>query len=150
MFSELNLPAYPFRVKQASDGSYQIFDEFRKKFLALTAEEWVRQHLLQYLTNYLQFPKGLLKIETGLKLNTLQKRTDALFYKDRLPFVLIECKAPDVVIDNATFEQIGNYNIVHKAKYLIVSNGLQHYCCKIDFDKGAFNFLPEIPAYNDL
>lgn len=144
---KLNLPQYDIKVKQES-GKHYIFDAIRKKYLVLTPEEWVRQNFIQFLIHEKKYPSGLIQIEKGLKLNELQKRADALVYKDAKPIVLIEFKAPNVEIKQEVFEQIARYNSHFKVPYLIVTNGLMHYCAKIDFVNNSFEFLEEIPAYN--
>lgn len=143
---KLNLPQYPIKIKKEG-GKEFIFDSIRKKYLVLTPEEWVRQNFIQYLIHDKKYPASLIAIEKGLKLNELQKRADALFYKDSKPHVLIEFKAPNVKITQETFEQIARYNMVFKVPYLIVSNGMDHYCSKIDFETNSFKFLKEIPDY---
>ncbi len=144
----LNLPEYPFRIRQETDEMY-IFDEIRKKFLLLTPEEWVRQHLLQFLIRDKKYPRSLIKLEGGLKLNSLQKRTDILLYNSAGEKVLlVECKAPSVKISQDTFDQIARYNFVHRVKWLLVSNGLHHFCCEIDFENRSYRFLEELPEYS--
>lgn len=146
----LNFPEYPFRLKREA-GTIFIFDEIRKKFLVLTPEEWVRQHVVQYLINEKQFPKSLIQLEGGLKLNTLQKRTDiVIFNRSGERLVIVECKAPQVKITQDVFDQIARYNMVHRAEWLLVSNGLNHYCCRIDFQNNSYSFLPELPAFDAL
>ena len=146
---KLNLPSYPIKIKEEK-GKQFIFDSIRKKYLVLTPEEWVRQNFLQFLIQEKQCPQGLVVIEKGLKLNELQKRADALIYKDSIPLVLIEFKAPSVKITQEVFEQIGRYNSIFKVPYLIVSNGLEHYCAKINFKENNFEFLKDIPSYKDF
>lgn len=146
---KLNLPPYPIKLKEEKGKQY-IFDSIRKKYLVLTPEEWVRQNFLQFLIQEKQCPQGLVVIEKGLKLNELQKRADALIYKDSTPLVLIEFKAPSVKITQEVFEQIGRYNSIFKVPYLIVSNGLEHYCAKINFKENNFEFLKDIPNYKDF
>lgn len=146
----LNLPNYPHKIKQENNKAY-IFDFLRKKYLVLTPEEWVRQHFVHYLINHKNFPASLIVIEKGLKLNEMQKRADVLVYdKTRNPMVLVECKATTVKITQKTFNQIACYNMVFKVPYLIVTNGLQHYCCKIDFNKQSFVFLEDIPMFDEM
>lgn len=143
----LNFPAYPFRYKKVGDCTY-IFDEVRKKFLVLTPEEWVRQHLVQYLINQKNYPKSLIKLEGGLKLNSLQKRSDILLYNNLgQKIMLVECKAPFIKISQSTFDQIARYNFIHQVKWLYVSNGLEHYCCEIDLIHKTYQFFPEPPEY---
>ncbi|SFT17747.1 type I restriction enzyme HsdR N-terminal domain-containing protein [Sphingobacterium wenxiniae] len=143
----LNLPPYPSKITQKQDKLF-IFDELRKKNLVLTPEEWVRQHWIHYLHTHKKYPKSLMKTEGGLKLNELQKRSDLLIYDNAGNKVLLaEFKAPAVKITENTFRQIANYNSIHKIPLLLVSNGIQHYYCKIDFVKGSFDFLADLPIY---
>jgi hypothetical protein len=147
---QLNLPTYSIKLKEEGGGQL-IFDSIRRKYLVLTPEEWVRQNFIQYLIQEKDYPQSLIVIEKGLKLNELQKRADVLIYdKFGNPLLLIECKAAKVKINQETFEQIARYNQVFKVPYLIVTNGLNHYCCKVDFDKNNFEFLKEIPSYQEL
>ncbi|WP_069659108.1 type I restriction enzyme HsdR N-terminal domain-containing protein [Arcticibacter eurypsychrophilus] len=147
---KLNLPYYPFRIKQIQDTNY-IFDEIRKKFLVLTPEEWVRQHIVQYIIQEKGYPKSLIKLEGGLKLNTLQKRTDLIAYNSSgQKILLIECKAPGVKIDQKVFDQIARYNIIHRIPLLAVTNGLNHYYCQIDFELKSYIFIESLPHYTDL
>ena len=148
--NKLNLPTYSIKLKE-EEGKKFIFDDIRKKYLVLTPEEWVRQNFIQYLLQEKAYPKTLISIEKGLKLNQLSKRADALIYnRAGHPLLLIEFKASNVKINQDTFEQIARYNQVFKVPYLIVTNGMIHYCCKIDFKENNFQFLEEIPAYKDL
>lgn len=143
----LNLPSYPLRIKEESSGTY-IFDEIRKKFLLLTPEEWVRQHLVQFLILDKRYPRSLIKLEGGLKLNSLQKRSDILLFNNLgEKILLVECKAPSVKITQDTFDQIARYNFIHRVQWLLVSNGLQHFCCEIDFEKSSYRFVEELPEY---
>lgn len=144
----LNLPAYPFRIKQENNATY-IFDEIRKRFLLLTPEEWVRQHLVQFLIRDKKYPKSLIKLEGGLKLNSLQKRSDILLFNSSgKKILLVECKAPSVKITQETFDQIARYNFIHRVQWLLVSNGLQHFCCEIDFEMKSYRFVEELPEYS--
>ena len=146
----LNLPSYPFRLKREG-GSLFIFDELRKKFLVLTPEEWVRQHVVQFLIRKKQFPRTLIKLEGGLKLNTLQKRTDVvIFNRTGQSLAIVECKAPHVKITQEVFDQIARYNMIHKAEWLMVSNGLNHYCCRINFEQNSYSFVPELPDFHQF
>lgn len=143
----LNLPQYPFKIKQGNGNEF-IFDEIRKKFLVLTPEEWVRQHIVQFLIREKLYPRSLIKIEGGLKLNTLQKRTDIIVYNNiGQKILLVECKAPSVKINQKAFDQIARYNTVHKIPLLFVSNGLEHYACAIDDEAKTYTFLKELPLY---
>ena len=147
---KLSFPEYDFRIKQ-EDGKNLIFDSIRKKYIQITPEEWVRQNLIKYLIAEKKYPQSLIGVEVGLKLNSLQKRADVLCYNSQAePLLLIECKAPNVKISQQTFEQIAQYNIHFRVKHLLVSNGLNHYACKIDFKNKSFEFLEDIPSYDDL
>lgn len=142
---ELNLPPYAFKLHQ-KDGVVFIFDELRKKDLVLTPEEWVRQHFIRYLIIQKKYPRTLIKLEGGIKLNRLQKRTDILvFDQNGKAQVLVECKATSVKITQDVFDQAARYNMVHKVKYLVVSNGLQHYCCAMDYANNNYQFINELP-----
>ncbi|NQD70998.1 type I restriction enzyme HsdR N-terminal domain-containing protein [Sphingobacterium shayense] len=144
----LNLPSYSSKIIRKSDKLY-IFDELRKRELVLTPEEWVRQHWVHYLHNHKGYPKTLMQIEGGLKLNNLQKRSDLLiFNSSREKILLAEFKAPTVKITEKTFHQVANYNSVHKIPLLLISNGLQHYYCRIYFKESKFEFIPELPNYS--
>lgn len=146
----LNLPQYPFKITLKGDCHY-IFDEIRKKYLLLTPEEWVRQHFIQYLILEKKIPRTLIQIEGGLSLNKLQKRTDVvIFNTDGERIMVIECKAPSVKITQATFDQAARYNSVHKAKWLVVTNGLQHCYAQIDHLLEKFLFIEHLPEYSFL
>ena len=143
----LNFPPYPFKLKQEAGKTF-IFDELRKRFVVLTPEEWVRQHLVKFLVEEKKYPRTLIKLEGGLRLNALQKRSDILLFNMQgEKSMLVECKAPSVKITQETFDQVARYNFVHRVQWLVVSNGLQHFCCEVDFVKGAYTFLEEIPVY---
>ncbi|PKP32855.1 MAG: restriction endonuclease subunit R [Bacteroidetes bacterium HGW-Bacteroidetes-17] len=147
---KLNLPEFEFRLRKSNDRT-EIFDEFRKKYIVLTPEEWVRQNLLKYLHFNKNIPKGLITVEKGLTLNQLKKRADILIYTRKgNPCMIVECKSPDISIDQNTFEQIARYNMTLKVDYLLVSNGLEHFCCKIDFENKSFSFLEDIPNFETL
>jgi|TARA_R110000782_G_scaffold259894_1_gene350892 hypothetical protein len=147
---QLNLPEYDYKVKREHDKEY-IFDVIRKKYLVLTPEEWVRQHVVSFLIYHKHFPKSFIVIEKGLVFNEMQKRADVLIYNQELqPLFLVECKAPHIKISEATFEQIARYNMVFKVPYLLVTNGMNHYCCKIDFENESYTFLEDIPDYAQI
>lgn len=145
---ELNLPYYPFKLK--SDGNrYLIMDELRKKYVVLTPEEWVRQHIVQYLINFKNYPKALISLEKGLKVNELLKRSDVLVYDNNTePLLLIECKAPEVKISQDVFDQAARYNSVYKVKYILITNGLEHFCAEIEHSNSSYKFLNDIPSFN--
>lgn len=142
---ELNFPKYSFRIK-SSENKLSIFDEVRKKYVLLTPEEWVRQNTVQYLLCEKQYPKTLLNVEKVIKINDLTKRYDIVIYKpDGSIFLLVECKAPHIKITQESFDQIARYNLVLKAEYLMVTNGINHYFCKMDFKNERYNFLKNLP-----
>ncbi len=144
----LNLPSYSFKIKNKENKLY-IFDIIRKKNIMLTPEEWVRQHFIHYLIEEKKYPKSLIAVEKQLTINNLSKRTDILIFDNKgLPNIIVECKAPSIKISQNTFDQIARYNLKLKAKYLIVTNGLQHYYCKMDHQKMQYDFLKEIPIYS--
>jgi hypothetical protein len=143
----LNLPTYRFKLKQQGNRT-QIFDAIRKKYVVLTPEEWVRQNFLQYLIQEKKFPASLIAVEAGLKYNQLQKRMDVLVYdKQSNPYLMVECKAPEVKITQDVFDQIARYNMVFKVKYLVVTNGLNHFCCEMDYTTNTYLYLEKIPDY---
>ena len=143
----LNFPSYSFRLKN-SENKISIFDEIRKKFIILTPEEWVRQHVVQFLIQEKNYPKSHINVEKLVKVNNISKRYDiVVFEPNGAIFILIECKAPEIKISQETFDQIAQYNLNLKAKYLMVTNGLNHYFCQMDFEKEAYLFLPELPEF---
>lgn len=145
---KLNLPEFNFKIKN-SENKMLIFDNLRKKYLVLTPEEWVRQHFVHYLISEKKYPISLIAIEKQLTLNTRKKRTDILVFNQLgTPELIVECKAPSVKITQDTFDQIARYNLKLNANYLIVTNGLTHFYCKMDFKNKTYIFLKDIPAYN--
>jgi hypothetical protein len=146
----LQLPPYPFKITD-QNGQLILFDAIRKKNIVITPEEWVRQHFVQYLINQKNYPKTLIKLEGGHKLYGRAKRSDIVVYNPRgEKILLVECKAPSVTIDQKTFDQVARYNMVHKVKIVAVTNGLQHYYCRIDFDAGNYRFIEELPGYTEI
>ncbi|WP_417351979.1 type I restriction enzyme HsdR N-terminal domain-containing protein [Flavobacterium alkalisoli] len=144
---KLNFPNYTFRFKN-SENKVAIFDEIRKKFILLTPEEWVRQHVVHYLLNEKKYPKSYINVEKVLKINRLTKRYDVVvFNPDGSIFLLIECKAPQVTITQNTFDQIARYNMTLNANYMMVTNGLNHYFCHMDYEQEKYNFLRELPEF---
>ena len=142
---QLNFPSYNFRFKN-SENKVSIFDTIRKKFILLTPEEWVRQHTIQFLLQEKNYPKSYLNIEKLIKINDISKRYDiVVFQPDGTIFLLIECKAPEVKITQETFDQIARYNLTLKAQYLMVTNGLNHYFCQMDFVNETYIFLNDLP-----
>ena len=144
---QLNFPSYNFRFKN-SENKVSIFDDIRKKFIILTPEEWVRQNTIQFLLQEKNYPKSYLNIEKLIKINDITKRYDiVVFQPDGAIFLLIECKAPEVKITQETFDQIARYNLKLKAQYLMVTNGLNHYFCQMDFEKEQYVFLEDLPDF---
>lgn len=144
---KLHFPAYSFRFKN-SENKVAIFDEIRKKFIILTPEEWVRQHVIQYLILDKKYPKSYINVEKLIKVNDLSKRYDVVVFQPNGElFLLVECKAPEVKITQQTFDQIARYNLTLKAQYLMVTNGLNHYFCQMDFEQEKYTFLPELPDF---
>jgi len=147
---KLNLPVYDFSYRDEG-GSRLVLDVYRKRFVKLTPEEEVRQRFASYLVEEKGFPASLVMTEYSLKLNKLSRRCDILVHKPAgHPAVLVECKAPEVAISQATFDQVARYNMAFRVSYLMVSNGMKHYCCKLDFETGKIVFLQRIPDYGEL
>jgi len=147
---KLNLPEYNFRVVRRNNQSF-IFDPLRKKELVLTPEEWVRQNFVQYLIQEKKYPASLMRLEMSFKVNKLLRRSDIVVFNQKgEPLLLVECKAPSVKIDQKVFDQIVRYNMVLRSVILIVSNGLKHYCCKIDYRAETYHYLEKIPDYPSL
>lgn len=145
---KLNFPEYTFRFKN-SENKTAIFDVLRKKFIILTPEEWVRQHTIHFLMKEKNFPQQLLNAEKQIKLHKLVKRYDILsYYPDGKINLIVECKAPHIKITQETFDQIARYNLVLKADYLMVTNGLQHYYCQLNYTEEKYDFLKELPSYS--
>lgn len=147
MNQELNLPHYKLKLEKSEKG-ITVFDIIRKKYVILTPEEEVRQQFLHFMIHEKQYPKGLLSVEKELKFLDLIKRTDIVLYnRNGKVDLIVECKAPSVNITQDTFDQIARYNMNFNAKYLIVTNGIKHYCCKINYDTSTYTFIKDIPAY---
>lgn len=147
---QLKLPSYNYKTKEIEGKTY-IFDVIRKKYLVLTPEEWVRQHFINLLTTHYGYSKTLLRLEGGLRYNRLQKRTDVVIYNnDGNPYLLVECKAADVDINRAVVEQASRYNLTLRCPFLVVTNGLNTFCFKIDFENNYSQQLQDIPKANEL
>jgi hypothetical protein len=143
----LSLPIYKLKMKSDGEKTY-IFDVVRKKYLLLTNEEWVRQNFIHYLNKEKKYPLGLMGVEQMVKYNSLKTRADIVMYNtEGKANIIVECKAPDVKITQDTFNQIAKYNSQLKVKYLLVTNGMNHYCCKMDYESNRITFLEEIPSY---
>lgn len=146
----LNLPPYPARVKEA-DGRRQIFDILRRKYVTLTPEEWVRQHFIHYLIDYKGYPAALLANEVPLQVGEKRVRADSVLYDRQLrPRLIIEYKAPTIPLTQKVFDQITVYNLLLHVDYLIVSNGLETYICKMDYTNHTYRFLEMIPDYKNI
>jgi hypothetical protein len=147
----LKLPAHDFRIIPGSGQSSKIFDTIRRKYVLLTPEEWVRQHLLHYLTEEKKFPLSLIAVEKSVKVNSLPRRTDVLVYNSKLEKLLLaECKAPSVKITQTVFDQAARYNMTLDVKYFVLTNGLETYCCTIDHELRKYNFLKEVPEFDGI
>lgn len=150
LLPKLNFPEYTFRLRKTTMGKHQIFDRVRKKFVDLTPEEWVRQHLIVFLFEEHQFPLSAFSVEKGLKLNNTYKRTDIVIYaKTGKPLVLVECKEPNVQLDESVLQQSLRYNLIHDAPYILISNGLQHFAMQINENKKS-RILTLLPNYHDI
>jgi len=147
---KLNLPSFQTNIRNKNDKT-EIFDIFRKKFVVLTPEEWVRQHFASYMVNEKQYPKNLLALEYSFKIQTRKKRVDIVaFSPNGKPLLVVECKAAGIPINQKVFDQIARYNMAFKVQYLIVTNGIQQYACKIDYNNLSYQFMEEMPSYNEL
>lgn len=146
----LNLPRYDTKMCE-QDGKPHILDPLRKCYVALTPEEWVRQHFVNFLCSFKGFPAALMANEVQIMLNGMKRRCDTVVYDKGLkPRAIIEYKAPTVKITKEVFAQISRYNLILKVDYLIISNGITHYCCKMDYEKNCYRFLQEIPEYSAM
>jgi len=146
----LNLPPYPIKIQEKGE-KRQIFDFLRRKWVALTPEEWVRQHFTHFLVEHKNYPQALLANEVELRIGEKRLRCDTLLYNKELrPRMIIEYKAPTIQIQQKTFDQISVYNLLLKVDYLVVSNGLCHYCCKMDYERQSYQFLENIPDYETI
>ena len=144
---QLNFPNFSFRFKN-SENKISIFDVIRKRFVILQPEEWVRQHCIHYLIENKGYPKSLINIEKELIVNTLRKRYDiVVFNPDGSIHLIVECKSPAITINQSTFDQVAQYNLVLNASYLMITNGLNHYYCQMDFKAEKYQFLKDIPDY---
>jgi type I site-specific restriction endonuclease len=147
MNQKLSFPSFEFQIEKIND-KLMIFDVLRKKSVRLTPEEWVRQHLIRYLIEYRNYPRSMIKVESGLKYNKLLKRSDILvFDQDGNPFMVIECKSPDTKLDDKVIHQVAAYSRSLQVKYIGISNGLKHYCWEINQDKQSSRSLGDFPEY---
>ncbi len=146
----LNLPSYNFNIKLEGQRKV-IFDSIRKKYVVLTPEEWVRQNFISYLVEDKNYPSGLIAVEKKVDVNRMPQRSDIVLYNNKAtPIMIVECKAASVKISQETFNQIARYNMKLQVPYLVVTNGLNHYCCQIDYENNSYKFIQEIPEYKSL
>ncbi len=146
----LNLPQYEIKTTE-QNGKTNIFDILRRKYVCLTPEEWVRQHFIHFLIEHKGYPTVLLANEIELKIGQKKLRCDSVLYDNEAkPCMIIEYKAPNITLTQKVFDQISVYNMLLHVDYLIVSNGMQHYCCKMNYEKKNYSFLKDIPDYNEL
>jgi type I site-specific restriction endonuclease len=147
---QLNLPEYNFRIKKQNE-KLQIFDSQRKRYVSLTPEEWVRQHFIRFLIETKGYPAAHLAIEKQLNMNGMKKRCDAILYNNEAkPIMVIEFKAPNVPISQATFDQVAVYNAKLKVDFFIISNGIEHYCCRVNSETARYEFFSEIPNHSTI
>lgn len=145
--TELNLPPLQPKLRRSAEGM-EILDLARKKYVALTPEEWVRQHIISWLHNSFGYPMGLAAVEQVVRINGMNKRADIIWYSNnQSPILLVECKAPEVKIDQKTVDQALRYNQVVGAPFVLVSNGLNHYCCQVNHKEERLDFVETIPTY---
>ena len=150
MQQKLNFPAYNFRQKKIGD-KLHIYDEIRKKYVCLTPEEWVRQNMIKFLMNEKGYSPGLIGVEVTIKMNRVVKRADIVAYnREGAPCLIVECKSPGTKITQDVFDQIARYNMQLHVNYLIITNGLEHYCCKLDYNNNSYSFLKDIPDYTEI
>ena len=147
---QLNLPEYSFKIT-GEEGKEMILDPLRRKYVKLTPEEWVRQNFIQYLIKEGKYPAGLIGVEVYFRINKLKRRLDVLVHnRFGEPVLIVECKRPDVEIDDKVFDQIVTYDMKYKVPFIVVTNGIHHYACKIDFMEMKYEYLLVIPLYEDL
>lgn len=147
MSNGLNFPEYDFRLRANGDVK-EIFDAVRNKWIVLTPEEWVRQHVIAWMHEEKNYPGSLMAVEKQIKVNGLTRRCDVICYDTKLqPLVIVECKSPDVTITQELFDQAARYNLTVGAKYFLLTNGLRHFCCTMDHENQAWSFLSELPEY---
>lgn len=148
--SSLNLPSYNAKIRKTDNG-LEIFDSLRRKYVTLTPEEWVRQHFVNYLITEKGYPQSLMVNEETIKHNSISRRCDTVVYSKQLePIMIIEYKESNVAITQKVFDQVEGYNNMLKVRYIVVSNGITHFCCKMDYDNLTSEYLSEIPNYQDL
>lgn len=149
-FPKLNLPETALRTRR-EENILKVFDSLRQKYVALTPEEYVRQHFTSWLRTDLHYPASLMANEIGIEVNGMKRRCDTVVFRsDGTPLLIVEYKSPEVAVTQAVFDQIARYNMALRARYLIVSNGINHYCCVMDYKSGTYHFIPAIPDYREV
>ena len=147
---QLNLPGIEFKARMVAN-QQQIFDPVRRKYVALTPEEWVRQHFVHYLISHLKVPMSHIAVEKSLRVNNLAKRADIVIFKGGLkPILAVECKAPSVEINEDVFYQVLRYNMALRVDYLVLTNGLRHIYCKVNYEEQKAIFIEDLPFYDQL
>ncbi len=147
---QLNLPTYNYQLRD-HHGRIVILDTIRKRFVPLTPEEWVRQHFVQYMISHLDIPRGLIGVEVTIPIRNQIYRADIVAYDRQVdPLLLVECKRPSVKLNQEVFNQIGHYNTGFNVPYLVITNGMEHYCCVINHSDHSFQFLDTIPSYDTM
>lgn len=151
-FPPLQLPPISSEIRATANGRYEIFDPQRRRFITLSAEEWVRQHFVLFLIHHLGYPSSLIANEISLNIGGITRRCDTVVYSpsDGKPLMIVEYKAPSIAITQGVFEQIRSYNSALHAEYLVVSNGKKHFCCHMDYTTMTATFLPEIPLWESI
>jgi Type I restriction enzyme R protein N terminus (HSDR_N). len=146
----LNLPTYSFKIKSDLQRKL-IFDSIRKKYVVLTPEEWVRQNFIRYLVEEKAYSASLIAVEKKVDVNLLPQRSDIVLYNlNANPIMIVECKASKIKITQDVFNQIARYNMILRVPFLVVTNGLRHFCCYMDYEKKSFKFLEDIPNYQSI
>ncbi|NOU60243.1 type I restriction enzyme HsdR N-terminal domain-containing protein [Marinifilum caeruleilacunae] len=146
----LNLPTYSFKIKSDLQRKL-IFDSIRKKYVVLTPEEWVRQNFIRFLVEEKGYPASLIAVEKKVDVNLLPQRSDIVLYNGKAnPVMIVECKASKIKITQDVFNQIARYNMKLRVPFLVVTNGLRHFCCFMDYEKKSFTFLEDIPQYQSI
>ncbi len=147
---DLKLPKTNLKLTRKGE-KIMVFDVLRRKYVALTPEEWVRQHFIHFLVSYKGYPAARIANEVSVDIFGMRKRCDSVLYaEDATPLMIMEYKAPDVMLTQSVFDQICRYNLRMKVRWLIVSNGLQHFCCRVDYEKGEYRFMDDIPLFENL
>jgi len=146
-FPKLNIPQFELKIKE-EEGKFLVFDIIRKSYFLLTPEEWIRQHFIHLLIDHYHYPKSLIKIESGLRYNNLFKRSDIIVYdREGKPFLLVECKSAEIKLTNTGFEQASVYNKTIKASFIVLTNGLSTFCCKVNQENGQYEFIKDLPSF---